>query len=350
MTEISEKKSEGFLSSRLGLHKIFQHPIPAHTNNISYTLGGVLLVLGIMQGITGIILQQVYHPHPDLGGAYESVLEIINISELEFVRSLHSWGAQLMVFVVFLHMIRVFVSDSYKKPREIQWLAGVLLLLILFGFLFSGTILKWDQEAIEALEHQEEVAESLGAVGNIFTSEFAPDVPLLVRLYAVHVTLLPAVAIPILMLHLILVRLLGMSVPILKKGGKLIPVSTKTVTFSSHVKRMLAYGLVAVVIVILLSVLMPTPLGMRGVEGIEITKPPWYLLWIFPLEDAFGLESIPIVSVIIVAVLAAVPLLNREIHTNHKKKTLMIIGMFILIGIYISLTIGGAIVPMAEHI
>jgi len=95
---------------------------------------------------------------------------------------------------------------------------------------------------------------------------------------------------------------------------------------------------------------MPTPLGMRGVEGIEITKPPWYLLWIFPLEDVFGLESIPIVSVIIVAVLAAVPLLNREIHTNHKKKTLMIIGMFILIGIYIYLTIGGAIAPMAEHI
>jgi len=289
MTENSEKKSEGFLSSRLGWHKIFQHQIPAHTNNISYTLGGVLLVLGIMLGITGIILQQVYHPHPDIGGAYDSVLEIINISELEFVRSLHYWGAQLMVFVVFLHMIRVFVSDSYKKPREIQWLAGILLLLLLFGFLFSGTILKWDQEAIEALEHQEGVAETLGAVGNIFTSEFASDVPLLVRLYAVHVTLLPAVAIPILAFHLILVRLLGMSVPMLKKGGKLIPVSTKTVTFSSHVKRMLAYGLVAVIIVILLSVLMPTPLGMRGVEGIELTKPPWYLLWIFPLEDAFGL-------------------------------------------------------------
>jgi ubiquinol-cytochrome c reductase cytochrome b subunit len=350
MTENSEKKIEGFLSSRLGWHKIFQHPIPAHTNNISYTLGGVLLVLGIMLGITGIILQQVYHPHPDIGGAYDSVLEIINISELEFVRSLHYWGAQLMVFVVFLHMIRVFVSDSYKKPREIQWLAGILLLLLLFGFLFSGTILKWDQEAVEALEHQEEVAETLGAVGNVFTSEFAPDVPLLVRLYATHVTLLPAVAIPILTLHLILVRLLGMSVPILKKGKKLILVSTKTVTFSSHVKRMLTYGLIAVMIVILLSVLMPTPLGMRGVEGIEITKPPWYLLWIFPLEDTFGLGSIPIVSVIIVAVLAAVPLLNREIHTNHKKKTLMIIGMFILIGIYLSLTIGGAIAPRAEHL
>lgn len=346
----NSKSGEGFLQSRLGWNRIFQHPIPAHTNNISYTLGGVLIVLGILQGITGIILQQVYHPHPDLGGAYDGLLEIISVPSLESVRSLHYWGAQLMVFVILLHMIRVFVSESYKRPRELQWLAGVFLLVLLFGLTFSGTILKWDQEAVEALEHQTEAAETLGSLGNMFTSEFAPDIPLLVRLYAAHVTVLPAIAIPILGLHLILVRILGMSVPLLKKGEKLVPSDTKTVTFSSHVKRMLAYGLIAVVIVSLLSVIFPAPLGMRGVEGIEITKPPWYLLWIFPLEDSVGIGSIPIISVIVVGALAAIPLVNRDIHTNHKKKTLMIIGMFILLGIYVYFTLIGATVPITDHL
>lgn len=347
---MSDPEKKSFLNSRLGWNRIFQHPVPAHANNFAYTIGGTLIVLGILQGITGVILQQFYNPMPEVGGAYDSVVTMMNSSEISFIRSLHYWGAQIMVFLALLHLIRVFVSDSYKKPRELQWIAGILLLLLLVGFTFSGTILKWDQEAVEALEHQTEAAETIGTFGSMFTSQFAPEVPLLARLYAAHVTVLPAITIPVLGMHLLLVRLLGISIPILKKNRTLIPAYTKTIPFSSHVKRMILYGVIAVFVTMIISAVLPAPLGMRGVEGIEITKPPWYLLWIFPLEDAFGISSIPVVSMIIVTIIASAPLFNRTPHTNHKTKKLMIVAMFGLIAIFVGLMIGGALVPIGSHL
>ena len=182
----NNNKFETFLQSRLGWDKIFSHPIPKHANNATYTLGGMLLVLGVVQGITGVILQQFYHPHPTSPGAYEALLQIVSRMDLSFVRNLHYWGAQFMIIIALLHMVRIFISGSYKKPREIQWLAGIGLLGLLFAFTFSGTVLKWDQEAVEALGHQVELGNTIGAIASFFTTQFAPTVPLLTRLYACY--------------------------------------------------------------------------------------------------------------------------------------------------------------------
>lgn len=357
MTERQKGKrrvaGEGFLESRLGWSKIFQHPIPAHANNITYTLGGTLLVLAVVQGITGVILQQSYHPHPDTPGAYESLVDMLGSPGLSFVRNLHYWGAQLMIIIVLLHTVRVFISGSYKKPRELQWLAGVALLGLLFAFAFSGTVLKWDQEAVEALGHQVEVAEIIGGLGSLFTQEFAPNVPILVRLYAAHVTLIPILALPVIILHLALIRLLGVSTPVKRSGGqegRIEPLVRETVPFSIHVKRMLLYGSGAVGIAVILSLTIPAALMMRGIEGIEITKPPWYLLWIFPLENTLGLQAIPIISILVMALLASVPLLDRKAETDPKRRKVMIIGMFVLISIFVGLMIAGALAPIEGHL
>lgn len=206
-------KVKAFLQSRVGWDKIFSHPIPKYANNATYTLGGMLLVLGIVQGITGVVLQQFYHPHPTAPGAYEALLQIVSRNDLSFVRNLHYWGAQFMIIIALLHMVRVFISGSYKKPREIQWLAGVGLLALLFAFTFTGSVLKWDQEAVEALGHQVELGNTIGAIGSFFTIQFAPTIPLLTRLYASHVTVIPVLVLPVLALHLALIRLLGVSSP-----------------------------------------------------------------------------------------------------------------------------------------
>lgn len=343
---------ESFLNNRLGWNKIFRHPIPAHANNITYTLGGTLLVLAVVQGITGVILQQFYHPHPVSPGAYESIIEMLEAPSISLVRNLHYWGAQLMIIIALLHTVRVFISGSYKKPRELQWLAGVALLTLLFAFAFSGTVLKWDQEAVEALGHQVEVAETIGGLGSLFTSQFAANVPILVRLYAAHVTMIPILALPVAILHLALIRLLGISTPVKRIGGKGEPESLarEKVPFSTHVKRMLLYGSVAVGIAVVLSLTIPAALLMRGVEGIEITKPPWYLLWIFPLENTLGLNAIPIISVVVIALLAAVPLLDRKTETDPRRRKAIIIGMLALVSIFIGLMIAGALAPIEGHL
>ena len=126
--------------------------------------------------------------------------------------------------------------------------------------------------------------------------------------------------------------------------------SEEKVPFSSHVKRMLVYGTAVTVIAIILSVILPAPLSMPGVQGIEITKPPWYLLWMFPLEDLFGLGIIPYISSVIIIILAAVPLIDRKEVTEPSKRKPMIIGMFILIAIFVGLMIAGAITPVGEHL
>ncbi len=345
----SKKRSSStsFLNSRLGWDRIFQHPIPAHANHITYTLGGTLVVLAIAQGITGVILQQFYHPHPTAPGAYESLVTMLGIPGLEFVRNLHYWGAQLMIIIVILHMMRVFVSGSYKKPREIQWLAGVVLLALLFEFAFSGTVLKWDQEAIEALGHQTEVAEMLGALGSLLTAQFSPNVPILVRLYAAHVTVIPIIAVPVVLLHLALIRLLGVSSPVNGKATA----TEKKVPFMTHVKRMLLYGLIAVGIAVVLALTLQAPLQMRGIEGIEITKPPWFLLWIFPLENSLGLIAIPVVSIVVIVLIAAVPILiDRKLETDPRKRKAMMIAMLAMVALFVGLMIAGATAPMGEHL
>jgi quinol-cytochrome oxidoreductase complex cytochrome b subunit len=195
MLKFTESRTglKSFIESRTGWHRIFDHPIPIHANRPLYTFGGMLLVLGAVQGFTGIILMQYYHPHPGVPGAFDSTLDMTKIPYMNFVRNLHYWGAQIMVIVTLLHVIRTFLSGSYKKPREIQWLTGVGLLVLLFLFMFTGTVLKWDQEAIEALGHQKELASSMGQIGSFFTDDFTHTVPLIARLYAAHVTIIPTI-------------------------------------------------------------------------------------------------------------------------------------------------------------
>ena len=142
------KKVYEWLDERLdfdGLYKgLLDRPEPE--GNWWNTLGSASLFLFVMQGLTGIFLTVYYTPSPD--HAYDSIQYIMN--DLAFgwlIRGIHHWGASLMVLVVFIHMVRVFVTASYKYPRELTWLVGVGLLLLTVGMGFTGYLLPWHQQA-----------------------------------------------------------------------------------------------------------------------------------------------------------------------------------------------------------
>jgi ubiquinol-cytochrome c reductase cytochrome b subunit len=260
---------EHLLETRLGWNKLFSYPIPKHANEVTYTLGGTIVVLGIVQLITGVILQQFYIPSSSsTPGAYESVTQIANSANLGFVRNLHYWGANILIVIAVLHMARVFIAGAYKKPREIQWLAGVGLLVMLFAFSYTGTVLKWDQEGEEALAHQIGTSKTMGPLGVFLMQQFAPNVSLLTRIYALHVTLIPTLVIPVLGLHLILIRLNGISTPKIVDRYKkhLVPTMEKTVPFSTHIKRMFVYGAAVTAIAVILSLWSSAPLYFKAVE------------------------------------------------------------------------------------
>lgn len=198
-----------WVDDRLGLTEL-TYDVPRHANNVLYVLGGITFAGILLLIASGIYLAQYYNPDP--ASARDSVVFIVQTARFgEFVRSFHFWMANLVIIAALLHLVRVFVTGAYRPPREGTWLTGVVLLFILFGFAFTGTVLKWDQEGYEALQHNQDVGKLLGSTGAWFTSSFARSVPILTRLYIAHISILPALLTLLLVAHFFLVKHHGIS-------------------------------------------------------------------------------------------------------------------------------------------
>lgn len=125
------------VDERLGL-KGLQYGVPEHANKLAYSLGGLSLFTFVVMVVTGIVLTQYYNPSP--GRAHQSVHDIVTSVTLgKFVRGLHYWGAMAMVVLVGLHLLRVFVSGSFKRPREGNWTIGVILAATTAALFFTGS-------------------------------------------------------------------------------------------------------------------------------------------------------------------------------------------------------------------
>ena len=130
-------------------HFISEKGVPIHTQKIWYCLGGMTLFLFLVQVVSGILLLLYYRPSAD--EAYESVQFIV--TQVEFgwlVRNVHSWSANLLILAMMAHLFSVFFLKAYRKPRELTWITGVLLLFVMLGFGFSGYLLPWNELAFFA--------------------------------------------------------------------------------------------------------------------------------------------------------------------------------------------------------
>lgn len=335
----------GWMKERLGLGSLLDHLIPGHANSPTYVIGGTVFILGVVQGVTGIIIQQFYHPMPDAGAAYSSVQFIIQNQLWNFVRNLHYWGAQLIIILLLFHMIRVYTSAAYKKPREMLWVSGVLLLILAWLLSFTGSVLKWDQEGVEALSHNLELASFTGPLGFWFSPSFAPDVPILVRLNSAHVTILPVLALLIVGLHVYLIRVQGISTPKIRAN-----VPEQMVPFSTHVRKMVLYGSFALLLTAILSFSIPAPLSSIGNIQIEVSKPDWYLLWVYAIENYFGLQAVPYVMTPALILMLMVPALDRSDETDPRKRKLMVGLLVIAVVLFVGLTIDAALAPPVSHL
>ncbi|MBI4284140.1 MAG: cytochrome bc complex cytochrome b subunit [Chloroflexi bacterium] len=242
-------------------------------------------------------------------------------------------------------MIRVYVSAAYKRPREMIWVVGVGLLVASWLLLFTGSVLKWDQEAVEALNHNLELSSFLGTLGYWFNPSFAPDVPILIRINSAHVTILPIIAVLFVGAHAYLIRVLGISSP--KTSTR---VAETKVPFSTHLNRMVVYGLLAIALVAVLSVVVQAPLSSLGNPAIEISKPDWYMLWVYSVEDFLGLESVPYILTSALILILITPVLDRGQETDPRKRKLMMALLIIAILLFVGLTASAALLPPKSHL
>jgi menaquinol-cytochrome c reductase cytochrome b subunit len=156
---------------------------------------------------------------PDIVNAWESVYYLQN--EVAFgviVRGMHHWGASLVIVMMFLHTLRVFFQGAYKKPRELNWVVGVLIFFVMLGLGFTGYLLPWDMKALFATKVGIEIAMTIPVVGPIAKTFLAGGeiigAQTLTRFFAIHVFFLPAALLGLMGAHFLMIRKQGISGPL----------------------------------------------------------------------------------------------------------------------------------------
>jgi len=196
--------------------------VPNFANAFYYCFGGMVFVLVVLQLVTGILLALYYVP--DAGGnpapAYTSVNFIQNTVFLGWlIRGTHFWGANILIIMVLIHMARVYWTGSYRAPRELNWIVGVTMLLIILFFSLTGYLLPWDTKAYFATEVTIKIAGSAPpAQLGTFIKEILQGGPVvgpstLQRFFDIHVFLLPALIVLLMYIHFRFIRAHGISEP-----------------------------------------------------------------------------------------------------------------------------------------
>ena len=345
------RRAVDVVDERLGIRAL-EYPVPEHANKLAWSLGGITAAALLILIVTGVVLVQFYDPTPEAANA--SVRHTVeHVWGGRFVRSLHFWTAQAMYVTAALHMIRVFLTGSYKRPREANWLIGVAMFGLVSLALFTGTVLKWDQEGFEALGHNLEIGKLLGGAGLWFSADFADKVPILVRLYGAHVVMIPGLIVVLLTWHGLLVKRHKISPhPALPtdETGDQAPAGEPTEPFTHHLRRIAAFGLVLVGVLGVIAVIWPPGVGQSPVEGIEVTRPPWNFWWMFTLENWFGLKGILYGELAFFALLLALPFVDRNPQRLWRRRPVaMLLGLAVFAAI-VTLTILMAVTPAKQHL
>jgi menaquinol-cytochrome c reductase cytochrome b subunit len=198
-----------------GLRWVMFRKVPKGTNWF-YTLGSATMFAFASQAVTGVFLAMYYTPSATQ--AYESARHITNDVFLgEFVRGMHKWGSSVMVILIFLHMARTFFFGAYKYPRELNWVIGVVLLILTMLMSFTGYLLPFDQRSYWATI----VGVNINGTGPLvgpYLSDFLRggaefSATTLSRFYAIHMLLVPGLIIALIGAHLYLVAKLGTTAP-----------------------------------------------------------------------------------------------------------------------------------------
>lgn len=265
------------------IREAVNEPVPEYLKGLWFCLGGTPLICLIIQFATGIMLMFYYIPYQQV--AYESVKFIS--AEARFgwlIRGIHHVSAQVMIASLFLHMARVYFTESYRKPREITWMLGIALMGISMGLGFTGYSLICDQMSYWAAVVGTNIAGATPIIGHYLLlfmrggEEVTQNT--LTRLFVLHITILPAVLMAILALHIFFVRCQGLHYEedaCSKKEKGFYPF------FPEHILNEIGIFLVLIASFTIFSYFFPLRLGEPFNPNVtpEHIKPEWYFFGVF---------------------------------------------------------------------
>lgn len=313
----------------------------------TFRLGMLSVFLFFIEIITGLVLMLYYAPTPD--AAYGSILRLESgVAFGSYLRDVHRLAAELMVAIVFLHMLRTYATGSYKGPRKFTWLTGVLLLLVTLLLSFSGYLLPWDQLAYWAVTIGTSMVAAAPVIGpqlNVLlrgAAEIGGDG--LLRFYLLHVVLLPLAGIVLLSVHYYKVaRSHGISLPAeIEEGDPPPEVKQRALTRIPYLPDLFANEVLWLVVVTLLVVAASVFFYDAPLEShanprhtpLE-TRAPWFFLWVQGLLK-LGDKTLMgvIVPALIVALLLALPYIDRNPSRRARKRPLALgLGLVALVAL-----------------
>jgi quinol-cytochrome oxidoreductase complex cytochrome b subunit len=346
-----------WVDERLHLNTLIEYMgkkyVPVHRNSIWYYFGGVSLFLFIIQVLTGILLLLYYKGSEQL--AFESIQFIM--SKVQFgwlIRSIHSWAANLFILSAFIHMFSVWFEKSYRKPREMTWLTGMLMLFLGMGFGFSGYLLPWNELAFFATKVGTDIAGVLPVVGKpiMVFLRGGEDVTgaTLSRFFGFHVAVLPGIFTVLLGVHLLFVQRQGMSEPLELENT---PAEEKKTMpfFPNFLLRDMLFWLLVLNLLAILAVFFPWELGKKAdpfAPAPAGIRPEWYFMFMFQTlkvipskllfldGEVFGIMMFGLAGLLWMLV----PFWDRKSARGEKNRLINYFGLFVVMYIVILTALG----------
>jgi cytochrome b6 len=325
--------------------------VPVHRHSWHYVLGGAALFLFGLQVASGCLLMLYYQPAESC--AHESVQRIMQAVPYGWlVRSIHVWGANLFIATAVAHFLAVLWTRAYRKPRELTWVSGFLMLLLALAFGFSGYLLPWNELSYYATLVGTQIPAVVPGVGTwvVHLLRGGPQVSgdTITRFFAVHVLILPLGFGLLMSVHLLLIQLQGMSIPL---GMSRQEVRDERPFFSEFLLIDACVWLLLLGLIVSLGLLLPAELGIKAdplkppPEGI---KPEWYFLFMFQtlkrMPEALGVALLALGALF----LLGLPWLDRQ--AAQEKRSPWFTRLFIVLSAYVLVfQLWAWFAPAAQH-
>lgn len=303
------------------LRELTNEPVPNHLKRWYFALGGTPAYLFVVQIVTGILLAVYYQPSAT--AAYESVRYISEEASYGWLlRGIHKWGATLMIAAVILHQMRVYFTGAYRKPREINWMVGMCLLIATLMLGFTGYCLVYEQLSFWGAAVGANIAGSVPLVGGLMKELLLGgdgyNTHTLPRFFVLHAAVLPTTLILLLVVHIAIIRLQGVTELEFEDEPKDQPKYFNFVP--EHLMSELIIGLILMIVLTTLASVLPPSLGDKAdpLTTPEIIKPEWFFYVTFRWLKLFSGTVAVLSTGFIVFVMFAWPFIDQWIRRKTR--------------------------------
>ena len=361
-----------WIDDRMGITEniipVIKHPVPPKAK-WAYVFGSATLFCFVLQVVTGVALSLLYQPSSK--DAYQSLLFITNKAKFgNVLRGIHYFGASAMIILVGIHMMRVYITASYKFPREMNWISGVILLLCTIFMGFTGQLLRWDSNGVWS---SVVAAEQLGRtpligkyLARLLLGGDTIGEQSLSRFYSYHVFMVPAMIFIFIGIHLYLVIRNGISEP--PKAGRMVDPKTYRAWYKKLLKdkgvpfwpnaawRDVMFSAVIIICIICLAFIFgPPALSGQPDPAVmhTIPKPDWYMVPFFALFALMPhkIESVAMLlgPILTVVILFSIPFISNKGERSPLKRPWAVYGVICVTVFVISLLVIGLKAPWSPR-